>query len=288
VNGPERRRLALATGLTCHLLEWPGHGPDADHTVVLMHGFLDHCWGWERVASALGSRFHVLAPDVRGHGDSDRVGAGGYYHFMDYVADLASLVDQLGRAQLSLVGHSMGGSICSYYAGAFPDRVTRLALLEGTGPPEDPTPMAERVAAWITAARRARERSPRRYPDVAAAAQRLMQNDSLLEPALAHRLAEVGTTAVEGGIAFKHDPLHLTRGPYPFRVDIAQSFWQRLSCPVLLVEGELSSFRHQGREAEVRARAFAAASRVTLPGAGHMMQRHQPAALAKLLTDFLA
>lgn len=289
MSEPTSRRVALDTGLSAHVLEWGAGDASRDHTVVLVHGFLDLGFGFARTVSAgLGDRFHILAPDMRGHGDSDRVGAGGYYHFMDYVADLASLIDRLGRARISLVGHSMGGSIVSYYAGAFPQRVHRLALLEGLGPPEDDADVPSRVVGWIAAWRRARETEPRLYPDVEAAADRLRKNDALLDPAFAIELARAGTAAVDGGVRFKHDPLHLTRGPTPYRVAVAEAFWRRITCPVLLVEGSQSSFLAMGEELERRAAFFPAARRARLEGAGHMMQRHKPRELAALLADFLA
>lgn len=284
---PRSRRIPLATGIDCHVLEWGGADAAFDHTVVLVHGFLDLAWGWEEtVRAGLGSGRHVLAPDMRGHGDSDRVGAGGYYHFMDYVADLASLIEQLGRERVSLVGHSMGGSIASYYAGSFPERVHRLALLEGLGPPEDDTPLPERAQSWIAAWKRARQREPRIYASLEAAAARLRATDDLLSEQLALRLAERGSVALpDGRRRFKHDPLHLTRGPYPFRLEAAASFWQRIACPVLLVEGARSPFAPLG---EQRRRHFPQAERVVLDGAGHMMQRHRPAELARALSDFLS
>src|SRR5690348_15261143 len=104
VETPISRRIPLATGLGCHVLEWGRDQPALDHTVVLLHGFLDLAWTWvPTVEAGLAGRFHVLAPDVRGHGDSDWVGGGGYYHFIDYLADLDDLVRTLGRRRLSLV-----------------------------------------------------------------------------------------------------------------------------------------------------------------------------------------
>ena len=282
---PTSRMIDLVTGLRYHVLEWDA---ESDHTVVLVHGFLDLAWGWQPTVDAgLAGRFHIIAPDMRGHGDSDRAGPGAYYHFMDYLADLADLIDQLGRTRVSLVGHSMGGSICSYHAGTFADRIHKLVLMEGMGPPEMPVDMPTRARRWIAGWRKARKEKPRVYPTIEDAAARLRAHDPLLEPELASILAERGSVAVAGGRCFKHDPLHATMGPYPFLVDLAAEFWQAIKCPVLLVEGSESTFRHHPEEAERRYRHLARSRRTVLNGAGHMMQRHRPAELAELLATFL-
>jgi pimeloyl-ACP methyl ester carboxylesterase len=182
----------------------------------------------------------------------------------------------------------MGGSVASYYTGSFPDRVHRLALLEGLGPPESQSSVPGRVRGWLGAWRRVRESEQRTYPDLDQAAARLCVHDPLLRPELARELAERGTRPAEGGgVRFKHDPLHVTIGPTPFRLSYAAEFWSRITCPVLIVEGEQSSFRAAGHHAGRRERYFPSAEHTLLPGAGHMMQRHQPAALAELLVAFL-
>jgi pimeloyl-ACP methyl ester carboxylesterase len=287
---PLSRRISLATGLTYHVLEWGGDDLGLDHTVVLVHGFLDLAWGWRRTVDAgLAGRFHVVAPDMRGHGDSDRIGAGGYYHFFDYLADLHSLVAQLGRKRVSLVGHSMGGSIVGYYAGTYPDAIDRLALLEGIGPPESSEPGPARLAAWLAGWRRVQQRGQRSYATVAEAAARLRANDPLLSDELALELAQAGTVSgPDGRLRFKHDPLHATRGPYPYRVAAAQEFWTRVTCPVLLVQGSESQLRHPESELRRRYECFGTRREAVLQAAGHMMQRHQPQALAILLAEFLA
>lgn len=284
---PISRKIDLATGLSSHILEWDA---DSDHTVILVHGFLDLAWGWQpMVESGLAGRFHLVAVDMRGHGDSDRIGPGGYYHFMDYLADLADVVAQLGREKVSLVGHSMGGSICSYYAGTFPEQVNKLAMLEGLGPPEVSMTMPQRTRSWIEGWKRARSHESRSYPGVAEAAARLRAHDDLLQPEMAKMLAERGTVeAADGGRRFKHDPLHLTRGPYPFQVDLAASFWRDITCPVLFLEGSESTFTHHRDEVEKRTGFFQKAERKTIDGAAHMMHRHRPAELARILAEFLA
>jgi pimeloyl-ACP methyl ester carboxylesterase len=284
------RTIRLATGLDYHLLEWGTPSTDSGLTVLLLHGFLDLARGWQDLVEAGLDRFHVIAPDLRGHGDSGWIGAGGYYHFADYLADVDDLLRGVARApRLAIVGHSMGGSIASMYTGSFPDRVDHLALLEGMGPPEMIDLGPERIVGWLAAWQRVRDRPQRTYGSVAEAAARLREHDALLEPALAERLARWGTRpGPDGRLRFKHDPLHATMGPYAFRVEAAQRFWRNIRCPVLLVEGAESTFRHGEEEAARRRACLANATQVTLPGAGHMMQRHQPRALAAELVDFLS
>ena len=102
----------------------------------------------------------------------------------------------------------MGGSIASYYAGSFPERVHKLALLEGLGPPESKEAMPARVATWLGAWKKVRERSPKSYASVEEAAARIAEHDPLVSAEMARFLADKGTTPALGGrIRFKHDPL---------------------------------------------------------------------------------
>lgn len=284
---PRSRRLALPTGLTYHVLEWgePVARGGHDHTVVLVHGFLDLAWGWAPVAERLASDFHVVAIDLRGHGDSDWIGAGGYYHFFDYVADLDAVIARVARTRLSVAGHSMGGSVVGYWAGTRPERVHRLALLEGLGPPEAGPDLPARTRGWIEGWRAAAPRFPKVMADVADAAARLRKHDPLLDAPTAHALAERGTRRTSTGVAWKHDPVHLTQGPYPYRVEAAATFWRAVTAPVIYLEGDRSMLRLPDPEIDRRLAAFRTARRVVIAGAGHMLQRNAPAAVADALRD---
>jgi pimeloyl-ACP methyl ester carboxylesterase len=227
----------------------------------------------------------VIAPDLRGHGDSEWIGAGGYYHFFDYVADLDDVIRQLARPRAVLVGHSMGGRICGYYAGMRPDRLAALALLEGLGPPD----MADiagpaRTAAWVDSWRGARQRA-KLLPSLDEAVRRLRRNDDLLDEGLARRLAEAGTRPVEGGLAWKHDPLHTTFGPYPYRLDTAKRHWEKVTCPVLCIDGGKSRLNLPEAERAARRASFANVRHLVLADAGHALQRHQPAQLADAILE---
>ncbi|MEO6777555.1 MAG: alpha/beta hydrolase [Kofleriaceae bacterium] len=285
-SDPTSRRIALPTGLTYHLLEWNRAGR-SNVTFVLVHGFLDFAYGWHEVAPRLAAEAnaHVVAVDVRGHGDSDWIGAGGYYHYLDYVADLDAVIERVANDQLVVVGHSMGGGIVSYWAGARPQRARAIALLEGLGPPDQSAvELGARTAQWIDAWRTARVAfKPIATRELAAA--RLRKHDALLGEALALRLATHGTRPVAGGFVWKHDPLHLPMGPHPFRREAAAQYWKRIACPVLIVDGARSTLNLSDAERAERRGHFAQARHVVLPEAGHMMARHQPIELATLLAE---
>jgi pimeloyl-ACP methyl ester carboxylesterase len=148
-----------ANGLVHHAVEWNGGG----ETVVLCHGFLDLAWSFERVARALAVRgYRAVAFDWRGHGETEWVGRGGYYHFADYALDLHCLLPQLSREPVHLVGHSMGGTACAYYAGTSAPHIRSVSLLEGLGPPDMPPADAPaRFDAFLRGVPEARAKTPR-------------------------------------------------------------------------------------------------------------------------------
>jgi len=247
---------------------------------VLVHGFADLAQAWQPVADLLAPHGHVIAPDLRGHGDSDWITGGGYYHFMDYVADLDDVITRFAKQRVILVGHSMGGSISGYYAGTRPERLTGLVLVEGLGPPDQaeadgPT----RTAMWIDAWKKTRRQPAKTLASLEEAAKRLRKNDHLLGEEQAAMLASIGTRPVDDGFAWKHDPLHNTFGPYVYRAATAHKFWQRIACPVVIVDGAESRLNLAADERARRRASFANHRHVTIPGAGHAVPRHQPGAL---------
>jgi len=122
--------------------------------VVLVHGGRDHARNWDRVARDLRRDFHVIAPDLRGHGDSQWA-VGGMYAVADFVLDIANLIEALGEREIFLVGHSLGGAISLMYTGIHPERVRKLVAIEGLGPPPAlleklrDRPPSQRMREWI-------------------------------------------------------------------------------------------------------------------------------------------
>lgn len=275
-------RLA-ANRLTHHLLAW-GAGA---RVVLLLHGFLEHAHVWDLLAPRLAAGgWRVYALDWRGHGASDRVGAGGYYHFADYVADLAGLVPQLGE-RVALVAHSMGGNAALLYAGSQPARVSALVSIEGLGPGDaDPADTPARYAEWFADLARVATR-PRPTFTLAAAEARLRERYPRMSAEAIALLAEHGTQVVAGDQRqWAFDPLHQTRSPQPFYVAQARPFWQRIACPVLYVEGDESPLRYPEAELVDRLTTLRAA-RAVIRGSAHHPHLEQPAQLADVLLRFL-
>jgi pimeloyl-ACP methyl ester carboxylesterase len=269
------------------VLEWRAHESAA--TVLFLHGFMDAAASWDLIAPALvdqGRR--VIAPDLRGFGAGPRVPAGAYYHFPDYVFDVADIIEALvpPDSPLVLVGHSMGGTVATLYAGAFPERPAAVALLEGLGPPDqnpDDAPM--RMRAWIDGVRALRARGDRVMPSREEALRRLAANHSRVSPdVLSTRLEGLAVKRAGGGVAWRADGLHTTHAPVPFYAKTFCAFARRVTCPVLFVSGGPRGW-HPPDEGE-RLACFSRLEHAELTDAGHMMHWTQPAQLAHTLARF--
>jgi len=275
-------------GLEHHVLEWARDGSGAAaRPVFLLHGFLDAAATWDRVAPHLAARGHrVLAPDLRGFGEGPRAPAGSYYHFVDYVADVADLVEALAPGgPVSVVGHSMGGTVAVLYAGAFPERVSRLATLEGLGPPDNPFEVGPaRMRGWIEDVRRARTREVKAMTSDDARRRLGASHPRVPADLLDDRLHHLVRPAA-GGFVWRHDPLHRTRSPVPFFAQLFAAFAREVACPTLFVSG--GPLGYHPPDEEERLAAFRDLARAEIAGAGHMMHWTEPEALAAEIARFL-
>jgi len=229
-----------------------------------------------------------MAPDCRGHGDSDWVGAGGYYHFPDYLFDLDCVIQALGVKQVHLIGHSMGGTIAFLYSGSFPERIDNLVLIEGVGPVGmDFSDAPLRMKIWITEVRERGRRHFREYTNIAAGAGQLQQTNPRLTPEQALDLARAGMKQNDKGKwIWKFDPLHRTAAPQPFYTAQAVEFFRRIQCPVLIVDGS-ESRQTRRTDKQERYDAIANQRRIAIDHAGHMVHQDNPVKLAEAVLAFL-
>jgi len=274
-------------GLRLAVCEW---GPTEGVPVVILHGYLEQGASWGIVAPSLERR--VVAPDLRGHGRSEHVGAGGFYHFWDYVPDVLALIDHLG-GKVDLVGHSMGASLAVLVAGTRPEAVRRLALVDGIGPPDGEDEEVPRALAFVEASTKA----PRHglLASLDDAVRKLRRYDEHLPEEFARTLAARVTRPArpdepfdgewrDGALIWTWDALHRARAPYPFRVGSFRKFLARITAPTLYVEAGLPWYRVPDRDE--RLAALRDVRHIVLADAGHMVHHDVPEVLAGHLRAF--
>ena len=260
---------------------------EPSRTLLLLHGFLDAASTWDLVAAPLAlAGYEVVAPDLRGFGASGRVPDGGYYHFPDYIADLEDLVRGLAPKWLGVIGHSMGGGVATLFAGARPERVAKLVVMEGLGPMSEPPELAvDRMRKWL-ADREKISRAPRVLGSLDEATTRLAASHPRIDRELLRTRAErLVRTNEAGELGWAWDPLHRTTAPTPFNAEVFASFVRAISCPTLFVGGGPLGW-HPPDEAS-RLAGFARLERVDFEDAGHMMHWTAPEAVAAAILAFL-
>jgi pimeloyl-ACP methyl ester carboxylesterase len=249
--------------------------------LLILHGFLEQSAAWDRVARALPER-RVVVPDHRGHGLSDHIGPGCTYHFWDYVGDVDAVIDDLG-GPVDLVGHSMGGSMAVLVAALLPNKVRKLVLIEGLGPPDGESGLIAQARLALD-----HRRSPFRHrpvADVPEAVQRMMMANPDLDAETAHLLAERTLKPAPDGWVWTWDPRHRARAPQAFSLRQFLVFLGHIQASTLLIEGARSPYLHLPDLAARRA-AVSGAKLLTLD-AGHHPHHTCPELLAGHLREHL-
>ena len=267
-------RFYQSQGLRLHYTDW---GNASAPPLLLVHGGLDHSRSWDHVARALRTNFHVIAPDLRGHGDSEWA-KGSSYSLADHVYDLACLVKSEGLENVAVVGHSMGGMVSLTFAGAFPEKVSRLVVLDGVTnfPARRVKPIELRIADWVGDLDKTAQRKTQRYASVADGADRMLgRNARLTREQAMHLATHALKPDADGGYSWKFDPYLRARAPYRLSLEDNIALWSRIACPTLLVAGS-ESFLPDPETAGVLGH-FRQAELVRIEGAGHWVQHDKPA-----------
>ena len=272
-----RDHTVLLHGTRFHYTEW---GDAAAPPVILLHGVTGHARTWDDEARVLSTTCRVLVLDQRGHGDSDPA-PDGDYTTATLTDDLATFIDSLGLAQVTLVALSMGGRVAIAYAGGYPSRVSRLVVID--------------IGPVIAAAGRGRvggmmAGSPERFDSVARAIDYARTNAPRYTDAmLRHRVEHGVRPLADGGVTWKYDRAireSVRNGRWRDPIDL-WPLWSAIACPTLIIRGadsDILSPEIAKRMLDTQPRA----ELVDIPDAGHTVPGDQPQAFMDVLQRFLA
>ena len=283
-SGEPRSRYFTSRRLRLHFVEW---GAETAPPLVLVHGGLDHGRSWDALAAVLAERFHIFAIDLAGHGDSEHA-IGGCYALTDFVFDLVEFYRHCGLAHASLIGHSMGGAICSIFAGSYPEKIDRLILIEGLRPAMlAPEPVDERIRAWVRQMQDLSMRTPRAYSSIETAVERMRTVNPALSQEQARHLTVHGLArGADGLFRWKYDNFIRSRSPARLPREEVEALWSRINAPTLLIGGEASGRPDPSRNGWLT--LFKRGQSILIPGAGHWAHHDRPTEVANLAKDFLA
>jgi len=274
--------------LRLHYADWGNGGAPP---LILLHGGNDHCRNWDQVAGALARDHHVIASDLRGHGDSDQ-SASGEYSVNAHVFDLAELVRTQDLAPVTIIGHSFGGKVALRYAGLYPEAVARLVSIEGHGAPpgweaeRQAVPIEQRIRTFFDLQRKRAAATPRRYATIEEAITRLSARHPHLSAELARHLTVHGTHRhADGSYGWKLDRRAGLMSPVDISTEDTHRLWGRIACPVLLVRGGDSPAPDPAEDGSLA--HFQDAQAAVIAGAGHWVHHDRLDAFLELMRGFL-
>ena len=269
---PKSMRVSV-NGLGLHYLDWGNAGAAP---VVCVHGYTSSAEPFNGLARHFHDRFHIVVPDVRGHGES-AWSPDGAYQYRDQVSDLAGLVDQLGLTRFVLIGTSMGGIIAMAYAEAHAERLLGL-VINDIGP--DVEGGSQRITRMVGA-----------RPEEFATLEDAMAYRREISPVTASRpIGDQRELALgvlrqrpDGRWVWKMDPAYIQQRvqhgspPRPALWPVLRS----LPCPTVVVWGTESDVL-SGAQAARMVGALPRGELVTVPGVAHAPTLLEPVVLAAL------
>lgn len=267
---PPLEHSFLHDGLRIAAVEWGD--PRGGVPLLALHGWLDNCGSFAPLGRLLRG-VRLIALDLPGHGHSGHRSADGTYNIWQDVGVVHSVAAQLGWQRFSLLGHSRGAMICTLAAGTFPERVTRLGLLDSFVPgtvASEQQPEQLRTAIVERAARAGRE--ARVYPDREALAATRLRGPTPLSTLSAPDIIARGARQSVAGWCWRSDEKLKLASEIKLTPELVRAFVARIDCPMLPLLSDLArKSRFYGMEAYARALGM-----VEVPG-GHHFHMEEPA-----------
>ena len=264
-------RFVDLEGLRIHYLDW---GAEGSRPLIMLHGIGRVAHTFDHIAPHFVGDYHVLAVDMRGHGDSGW-DPGGNYLVLDYTLDIERLVAELALNDIVLWGNSTGGRVAQVFAGRNPELVSGL-IVEDVGP-ERPPSIANRLAERIEREQQGWASVDELFAELAAASPQTL-------PEVLRAYAEFGskTRASDGRIVYKRDP-RISEGFVP--TDLWR-FVREIEAPTIYILGGRSTIVPAATQSAMRA-ALPQAQIEIMPGLGHYPSEESPAAFVAIVDRFL-
>jgi pimeloyl-ACP methyl ester carboxylesterase len=272
-------RQLSAGGLRFRVVEWGG---TRAWPVLMLHGIRGYSDTFAGMAAALQPDFRAIAFDQRGRGGTDWDPQRNYYTDT-YVADVESIIHQLGLGRFDLLGHSMGGINAIVYAAQHPERVRRL-VIEDAGPGAfDRSAGAQRIRAEFAT-------TPDRFDSWEAATQFMRAlRPTVTEEARQQRLRNMLKPLPDGGFTWRYDHAGIaaTRlNPDPARLPDLEAAVRAIRCDTLVVRGGKSDYLQPEMAARMR-ELNPLIECVEVPDAGHYVHDDKPALFERAVSQFL-
>jgi pimeloyl-ACP methyl ester carboxylesterase len=272
----ERRSLSVS------VTEWSRRGVSC----ILLHGFGDAACVWNHLAIRLAQQFHVVAMDLRGHGNSDW-DSEARYDSETFTADLTKTVAAFGFERMILVGHSLGADIAVRFAAANASRVTALVIVD-FGPECDKAGIDEVLQSFAS--------MPRSFASVEEYAQWLIARRPLADPSLLRQFARYNLRqSASRGWEPKADAALATRSQLS-TLDVSDGrycwpdLWPalaRINCPSLVVRGMGSGVLPYDIARRMVDQALPDGRLATIAGAGHTVMMDNPVEFSASVSGFL-
>ena len=267
---PYTDQFIRVNGLRLHYLDWgnPGKPP-----FIMLHGIARVAHQFDHLAPAFRDDYHVMAIDMRGHGDSEWSPEGAYL-VQDYAKDLEAFIDQLDLHNVTLLGNSTGGRVVQVYAGMHPDRVARL-ISEDVGP--------ERTNDIASAFTRQVEREANGWASEDELVASLERSNPRTPAAILRSYAQFGSKRRDDGrIVWKRDP-NLAKGFVPTEL---WEYVDKITCPTIYILGGASRIVPPETQEKLKA-TIPGVQIVVMPGLGHYPDQESTAEFLKIVRGFL-
>jgi len=290
VPEPDRAEFVAVNRTALRLWCW---GDATAPPVLLLHGAYDHGRMFDDLAPRVATLgYHAIALDFRGHGDSGPLDTGFAWALLHI--DLALLVRDIIGTPVGLIAHSFGGGQAIGIAGAFPELVRWLVVMDGLGPPPEAlAPPADiRAAIRGSAARTDRiifERHRREWPSIEHMAAYRRKQNPRLSPEWAEHLARHGSRrGPDGGYVWKADPMFGLGVPSEFSLEHLAEEQRRVQCPALVITGtEHDTWRDLTAEQEAERVGWLRARHVKVLDTGHYVHLEDPEQTFAAIRAFL-